>query len=535
MQKLKLIIAFLLFITVSSKAQTWDSLKYNNNLIGLQTNPIRGLIPGFNGIRNFPYSMEFFYLPLRGTMNNINSFNWTDFETKLEAIANQGNTAVPRFYLDYPGQPIATPQFLIDSGVTMNYYLEYGNDSTESKSPDYNDPRTMQALLNFIENFGNIYDGDPRISIVQGGLIGFWGEWHNYPLSSQLEMADSNKRKIFEKFIASFPKTQINIRQPQTSVPTSTELKVGYHDDSFLQSTLGPQTWHFWPRIINDGVSSVWQNHPIGGEIFPGIQPTVWQSIPNANGQNFDTCINTTHTTYMLNHGIFDDSIGSVTHNNALIQNNKLGYKFYVSGVKLNANQNGIINFDVSLVNKGIAPFYYNWKVEVALLKDSILTSLGTTNWDINTIQPKDSIIKNFTANIILPIDTYTILMRFVNPLTALKANAKQLRFANNEQDKHVNGWLSLKTFEVTSTTKIDEQQKSELIWYPNPSTDNINFNFPEKIKTIAIFNILGEQVFFKEINDHKFQLDISHLPKGNYMAKLNGETKLQCIRFIKM
>jgi Domain of unknown function (DUF4832) len=436
MKKSKILFVLFIFLNNTSFAQSWDDLTYNNNQVGLNTNPVRGLIPGFDGIRNFPYSMEYFYIPLRNTMNNINSFNWLEFETKLEEIANRGNTAIPRFYLDYPGSDIATPQFLINAGVTMNDYTIYGNDTGESKSPDYNNPLTMNALLNFIENYGTIYNGDPRISVVQGGLVGFWGEWHNYPLT-ELGMTEANKRIIFEKFIEEFPDTKINIRTPQDDVPTNTELQVGYHDDSFSYSTLGPESWHFWPQISNSGLSTVWQNHPIGGEIRPELQSTIWQNIPNAAGQDFETCVNTTHVTYLLNHGVFDDAVGSATYNNALIQNNKLGYKFYVNGVKLNEYQNGVVNVDLRLENRGIAPFYYNWQLELALFKDNVVTTLGTTNWNINAVQPNNVVIKNFTTNQTIQIGTYTLLMRFVNPLTALKPNAKQLRFANNEQDIH--------------------------------------------------------------------------------------------------
>lgn len=458
-----LLLLFAIF-SLSTKAQNWENLTFNDTISALNVNPVRGLIPGFNGTRNFPYSMEFFYLPLRGTMNNINNFNWTEFENKLEEIANRGNTAVPRFYMDYPGRSIATPQFLIDAGVNMKAYSNHGNDPNESKSPDYNDPRVMAALLNFIEKYGAKYNGDPRISVVQGGLIGFWGEWHNYPIGEQI--SNVNKRIIFEKFISAFPNTKINIRTPQNDVPTSTELLVGYHDDSFLQSTLGPTSWHFWPQITNAGLSTVWKNNPIGGEIYPNLQNSVWQAIPNTVGQNFETCVNTTHTTYMLCNSLFDDAVGSNTYKNALIQNRKLGYKFYVNGIKLNAAQDGQINIDVRLENKGVAPFYYNWLVEFGLVKsDSTFTSLGTANWNINTIQPNDVVEKNFTTTQTLQNGTYTIVMRFVNPLTALKPSAKQLSFANSTQNAHKNGWLSLKTFQKNT---VQEQTWQSLTYNPN-------------------------------------------------------------------
>ncbi len=493
MKLINLLLLLLILNCNTSRAQTWDNLAFNNTSLRLDTNPIRGLIPGFPGIRNFPYSMEFFYVSLRNTMNNLNSFNWTELETKLEVVANKGNTAVVRFYLDYPGSPIAVPQFLINAGVTMNNYTVYGNDSTKSKSPDYNNPLTMNALTNFIDSFGAKYNGDPRISIVQGGLVGFWGEWHNYPLSTQLGMSEGNKKIIFERYISAFPNTQINIRTPQDSVPTSSALQVGYHDDSFMESTLGPLGWHFWPKIINAGVSTVWQNHPIGGEIFPNLQSTIWNAIPNPLGQDFQTCVNTTHATYMLNHGIFDDAIGSTTYNNALSQNRRFGYQFYVNGVKLIAFQNGQINIDVRIENRGVAPFYYNWSVEFALLKSNVLTSIGTTNWNIHTIQPMDTIIKNFTTNQILQPGTYKLLMRFVNPLTVLKPIAKQLSFSNLEQDADRYGWLSLKTFQYNALSNFNLKYKTGISTFPNPVDNVLSIQSEKKIDAVKIFEINGK------------------------------------------
>lgn len=523
MKIIKIILIACFFICNSIRAQTWETLAFDDNLSGLNSNPIRGLIPGYPGTRNFPYSMEFTYIGLRNTMNNINNFNWSELETSLEQIANRGNTAVVRFYVDYPQSAIATPQFLIDAGVVMNNYTVYGNGPTQSKSPDYNDLRTMNALTNFIENFGIKYNGDPRISIVQGGLVGFWGEWHNYPLSTELGMSEANKKIIFEKFIDAFPNTQVNIRQPQTDVSSASEMKVGYHDDSFLQSTLGPEGWHFWPQVTSAGVNNVWQFHPIGGEIFPDLQATIWQAIPNSTGQDFQTCVNTTHATYMLNHAVFDDAIGSVTYTNALAQNKKFGYKFYVNGVKLNEYQNGEINVDVRLENRGVAPFYYNWQVEFALYKDNSITNLGITNWDINTIQPSDVITKNFTANKTLLTGTYTLLMRFVNPLTSLKPNAKQLRFANALQDANANGWLSLKTFQYDALSVNSFDDLTDLKIYPNPSNSLIRIKSVKPIILIKMYDLNGKLIknILPQKEGDSVSIDVSDVSKGTYTIEI--------------
>jgi hypothetical protein len=537
----KLIFVPFLLLTSLVQSQTWVDLVMDENTPGLQENPIRGLIPGFPGIRNFPYSMEFSYLPLRNTMLGIDNFDWLELEAKLEEISDEGNTAIVRFYLDYPGSAIATPQFLIDSGITMNAYSEYGNDPGESASPDYNDPLTMNALLNFIQNFGATYDNDPRISIVQAGLIGFWGEWHTYPLNN-LNMTESNKALIFQAFIDAFPNTELNFRQPQDGVATSTEMMVGYHDDSFMQSTLGPETWHFWPRMIDSGVSDVWQSHPIGGEIYPGLQGDVWNSIPNPSGQDFEVCVDSTHATYMLNHGIFDDAVGSVTHLNALEQNKKFGYQFYVSALKLNSFTSGNIDLDVRIENNGVAPFYYNWDVEFALFINGTITSLGTVNWNIDLIQPNMIVEKNATFSQSLDTGMYTILMRFVNPLTALKPNAKQLRFTNVEQDQHATGWISLKTALDPYVGITSLENGSELIVYPNPANTvaQIQLYTENESVKVEIYDLqfrLVLSVYDGNLTqgEHNIPMEIVALPAGNYIVQIKKESGLVHSKLVKV
>lgn len=537
----KLILAPFLVFTLFAHSQSWEDLVLNENAIGLQENPIRGLIPGFPGIRNFPYSMEYAYLPLRNTMLNIDSMDWTELEAKLEEISDEGNTAVLRFYMDFPELAVATPQFLIDAGVTMNAYSEYGNDPGESASPDYNNPLTMAALLNFIENLGTTYDNDPRISVIQAGLIGFWGEWHTYPLNN-LNMSEANRAIIFQAFIDAFPNTKVNIRQPQDGVSSSTEMMVGYHDDSFMQSTLGPEGWHFWPRIIDSGVSEVWKSHPIGGEIYPDLQDTVWDAIPNLSGQNFDTCVDSTHATYMLNHEIFDDPVGSVTHLNALEQNKKFGYQFFVSGVKLNSFTSGNIDLDVRIENRGVAPFYYNWDVELALFQNGTITSLGTLNWNIDTILPNTVVENNAVFNQVLDTGIYTILMRFVNPLTVLKPNAKQLRFTNAEQDLHASGWISLKTAENLLNGINSLETASEWIIYPNPTNTDaeIRVHTENEWVRVDIFDLQNRLILAVydgnlTQGEHKVPLKIGALPPGEYSVEIKKESGLLRTKLLKM
>ncbi len=46
-------------------------------------NPLKGFVPysGIHTTNNLPYSMEFFYLPLKDLMSGANSFTWNNLDS----------------------------------------------------------------------------------------------------------------------------------------------------------------------------------------------------------------------------------------------------------------------------------------------------------------------------------------------------------------------------------------------------------------------------------------------------------------------
>lgn len=84
----------------------------------------------------------------------------------------------------------------------------------------------------------------------------------------------------------------------------------------------------------------------------------------------------------------------------------------------------------------------------------------------------------------------------------------------------------------VLSTTDFDT---NSFTFYPNPSRDVVNFSSSTTIETITIYNVLGQEVVFKEVNSSEFVLDISKLSNGTYLAKLNSNSKLKTLKFIKI
>jgi hypothetical protein len=70
---------------------------------------------------------------------------------------------------------------------------------------------------------------------------------------------------------------------------------------------------------------------------------------------------------------------------------------------------------------------------------------------------------------------------------------------------------------------------------FPNPSTDQWNINYPKStITSYRLFNVLGELVESKNINNHNVRIDASELNTGLYIAYLETENGVQVVKLIK-
>jgi hypothetical protein len=98
----------------------------------------------------------------------------------------------------------------------------------------------------------------------------------------------------------------------------------------------------------------------------------------------------------------------------------------------------------VTLTNSGVAPFYYDWPVELGLVDSrGKLQALWTPlDWKLSSIQPEapETIWRCKSSHLALPPGEYDIVMGVPNPL----AKGKPLGFANETRDHTLPGWLTL-------------------------------------------------------------------------------------------
>ena len=79
----------------------------------------------------------------------------------------------------------------------------------------------------------------------------------------------------------------------------------------------------------------------------------------------------------------------------------------------------------------------------------------------------------------------------------------------------------------------IREQfQKSDIIIYPNPTTDLLTIKANDNITTIMISNLMGQTLYSQHYNLPHVQIDVADLPEGIYFIRING-TEVR--KFVKM
>jgi Secretion system C-terminal sorting domain len=79
---------------------------------------------------------------------------------------------------------------------------------------------------------------------------------------------------------------------------------------------------------------------------------------------------------------------------------------------------------------------------------------------------------------------------------------------------------------EIFDTTKLKV--------YPNPVSNILNIENGEQMTKISVYNLLGQELISKKMNDFRSEIEVSNLSSGTYFVKINAEKGEQVIKIIK-
>lgn len=438
-QSLRLFAAIILFAGFGSVllAAPPESVVRPKVVAGPLDNPLKGWCPFTDaGEITLPYSMVFFPVAWNELEPAEGKYAFQEWENRTWQIERaKGKHVVFRIYADMPNRPSGFPQWLRDRGVRLTRYTDYGG----GESPDYNDPRVVKALERLIAALGKRYDAHPRVAYLQLGLLGFWGEWHTYP-RNELFASPQTQQKVIDAYHRAFPNKLLMARTPGDYAGKQAWL--GFHDDLFPEDTDGPEGWKFLPRMRESKRTENWKRAVIGGEMDPN-QARKWL------GPGYDRTRNMVDETHFTWVGPYCPALEQkpdrdfTEHAAALVH--KMGYEFAIQEVRHSApiSRGEKLKFSLAGQNVGVAPFYYRWPVELALLDgDGTPVEKLPLDWDVRKWLPG-----KFQANGAVQVNakpgTYQLGLAIQDPWS----EGAGILFANDLPRR--GGWTLLSRVEV--------------------------------------------------------------------------------------
>lgn len=349
---------------------------------------IDGGVDNFHGARIFHV-----YAPWRELEISDQVFDWSGFEqhhlAPISAVYPDA-TFVLRVVADYPdsvasgingwyvgGDPERDyPLFLEQSplNIPASNYSSCGGDGP-GRAPDWNHPAFAIQAQQLIQALAARYDGDPRVTAIQVGVLGLWGEWHQTGCPS-LEPGSAIKALVRDGFAAAFAQTRLQTRYPRA--PDAQGVEIGFHEDYFPSFTgtcarFVPALplcddggdWNLEWAMAHETPESRdnWRLQPLSGESPLAAQKDVWIS----RAGDIETLIRDYHFSFIGPAGKHEESGNTVTLAHL---RRALGYNLHLDRLDTGTGfvSGAVLTIQAELANSGSAPAYHNPRLRLDLV-----------------------------------------------------------------------------------------------------------------------------------------------------------------------
>lgn len=167
-------------------------------------------------------------------------YDFTALERDLQRAADAGQKFGFRIRAYVPRQGSSVPDYVMDD-MELGWWTDLDRDGDkETYVPDWNDEDFLAGVERLMNALGERYDNDPRVSYLDIGIFGSYGEWHtsglNYSSSNPARtMTRPNREKIIEYHLAAFPNTHLlMMTDDERSLAYALQLspRIGWRRDS---------------------------------------------------------------------------------------------------------------------------------------------------------------------------------------------------------------------------------------------------------------------------------------------------------------
>ena len=323
-----------------------------------------------------------------------------------------------RFVMDDPSEDPAhmdIPMWLYDKLAEENNSGSNGGKWYDSPAigagfaPDYNSPMLLEAHKKVIGELAKRYDNPAIISFIQIGSLGHWGEFHNWPEDVSGKFPSiSVSDKYVQHYLDSFKNVKIGMRTPY---PIAKNNNLGLFNDVFGMADTTDQFldwaangWNEIGEYVDEasGYSSpeeaqkasampdFWKSNFSGGEFANG---NVRLYINDATIMDTLRQVRESHASWMGPCSPADllksepDAYAYQRNIDALT--NLIGYHFVLESIihTGKAKAGNSLKIKMKWNNKGVAPFYYKWPLELSLadskgkIAAKTIVSADITKW----------------------------------------------------------------------------------------------------------------------------------------------------------
>jgi hypothetical protein len=306
-----------------------------------------------------------------------------------------------------------------------------GNGARGTFIPDWNNPTYIARAQKLLAKLGERYGADARLSFLDMGLYGQYGEW---TLSSRVNYATApanmtpatlaTKRALIDAHVQAFPNTQLlmfmlysNFDPLLYAFSLPTAKPIGTRVDCIGQPGFFSQ-WLNRPAIW-DQIKERWRVAPMITEYCAGsiiLDGALTRDDALGHVEDY-------HVSAIGNGNIAYSSLSTADQDAYRRIGLRTGFRFHLSGLSMagSAIKGSQVTVRSSWQNQGVAPAYENWQVvlEFRDIATRTLRSSNTLSVNLKQLLPNPNayeIQSTITIPSAIASGEYEVSLRIVDP-----------------------------------------------------------------------------------------------------------------------
>lgn len=137
-------------------------------------------------------------------------YDFSSLERTIAKSASEGRKHSLRVRVLISNEGSGVPDYIM-ARLEKGWWADTNKDGkSDTYVPDWNDPDFMSGVERLLQALGKSYNNDPRVSFIDIGIFGSYGEWHTYGFSypqsnGAVSMSRPNRHKLIDYHLAAFP------------------------------------------------------------------------------------------------------------------------------------------------------------------------------------------------------------------------------------------------------------------------------------------------------------------------------------------